>query len=109
MRGLLLDEMYPVAAAELLRDQHGRDAVHVSEVGLSATDDAVIAAAARAQGRALVTENVSDFATEPDLALVFILKKNLPTGGGQSAAIAALLDRWASAHPDPYLGHHWPT
>jgi hypothetical protein len=33
----------------------------------------------------------------------------LPAGGGQAAALAKILDRWAEDHPEPYLGHHWPT
>jgi hypothetical protein len=41
--------------------------------------------------------------------LVFILKRNLPAGGGQAAALARILDRRAEDHPDPYLGHHWPA
>jgi Domain of unknown function (DUF5615) len=104
----LIDEMFPAATAEILRDTHGQDAVHVREVGLSAADDAQVAATARADGRAIVTENVADFAAERNLALVFVLKKNLPAGGGQAAALAKLLDRWAHDFPDPYLGHHWP-
>jgi hypothetical protein len=104
----LIDEMFPVAAAELLRNSYGQDAVHVAEVGLRATDDAQVAAAARAEGRAVVTENVADFAAERDIVLVFVLKKNLPAGGGQAAALAKILDRWAQGSPDPYLGHHWP-
>jgi hypothetical protein len=39
--------------------------------------------------------------------LVFVLKKNLPAGGGQAAALARILDRWDRDRPDPYLGHHW--
>jgi len=105
----LIDEMFSAAAAELLRTRHGRDAVHVTEAGLRAADDTQVAAAARAQGRAVVTENVADFAAERDLVLVFVLKKNLPAGGGQAAALARILDRWARDHPDPYLGHHWPA
>jgi hypothetical protein len=105
----LIDEMFPAATATLLRDGYGHDALHVVEVGLRATDDAVLAATARADGRALVTENVTDFAGERDVALVFVLKKNLPAGGGQAAALAKVLDRWAQEHPDPYLGAHWPT
>jgi Domain of unknown function (DUF5615) len=105
----LIDEMFPLAAAELLRSRHDRDAVHVSEVGLRAADDTRVAEAARAEGRAMVTENVADFAAERDLVLVFVLKKNLPAGGAQSAALARILDRWDKDHPDPYLGHHWPT
>jgi hypothetical protein len=105
----LIDEMFPAAVAELMRSRYGRDAVHVTEVGLRAADDAQVAAAARAEGRAVVTENVADYAAERDLVLVFVLKKNLPVGGGQAAALARILDRWDKDHPDPYLGHHWPT
>lgn len=109
MTAFLIDEMFPTAAAELLRTSYGHDAVHVAEAGLRAADDTQVAAAARAEGRAVVTENVVDFAAERDLVLVFVLKKNLPSGGGQAAALAKILDRWQKDHPDPYLGHHWPT
>jgi hypothetical protein len=105
----LVDEMFPMAAAVLLRDTYGHDAVHVTEAGLRAADDAHVAAAARAEGRAVVTENVADFSAERDVVLVFVLKKNLPAGGGQTAALAKVLDRWAQDYPDPYLGPHWPA
>jgi hypothetical protein len=104
----MVDEMFPSAAAVLLREKYGHDAVHVSEAGLQSAEDAQVAAAARAEGRAVVTENVADFAAEREVVLVFVLKRNLPAGGGQAAALAAVLDRWAHAHPDPYLGPHWP-
>jgi hypothetical protein len=106
--GFLIDEMFPLTAAVLLRDNYRRDAVHVSEIGLLATEDTQIAAAARAQRRALITENVADFATERDVVLAFILEKNLPAGGAQAPALAKALDRWARANPDPYVGPHWP-
>ena len=109
MTAFLIDEMFPVVAAGLLRTRHGRDAVHVTEAGLRAADDTRVAAAARAEGRAVVTENVADFAAERDLVLVFVLKKHLPAVGGQAAALARILDRWDRDHPDPYLGHHWPA
>jgi hypothetical protein len=105
----VVDEMFPSATAVLLRDTHGHDAVHVTGVGLRAADDAQVAAVARAEARAVVTENVADFAAERDIALVFVLKKNLPAGGGQAAALAKVLDRWARDHPNPYLGPHWPS
>lgn len=108
MTAFLVDEMFPVATAELLRKKHGRDAVHVAEVGLRAADDAQVAARARAEGRAIVTENVADFAAERDLVLAFALNRKLPAGGGQAAALARILDRWAHDYPDPYLGPHWP-
>ena len=112
MTAFLIDEMFPIAAAEFLRTTYGHDAVHVAEVGLRAADDvqvaAVARAVARAEGRAVVTENVADFAAERNVVLVFVLKKNLSAGGGQAAALARVLDRWAKNSPDPYLGHHWP-
>ncbi len=109
MSAFLIDEMFPVAAAALLRGSYGHDAVHVAEAGLRAAEDAHMAAVARGEGRAVVTENVADFAAERDVVLVFVLKKNLPTGGGQAAALAKVLDLWAQDHPDPYLGPHWPS
>lgn len=108
MTAFLIDEMFPMATAVILRDTYGHDAVHVAEVGLRAAEDAQVAVVARGEGRAIVTENVADFAAERDVVLVFVLKKNLPAGGGQAAALAKVLDRWAQEHPDPYLGAHWP-
>ncbi|MQA61952.1 MAG: hypothetical protein GEU86_10725 [Actinophytocola sp.] len=108
MTAFLLDEMFPARAAVLLRDKHRHDAVHVGEIGLQATEDAQVAAVARAEGRALVTENVADFAAERDVVLVFALKRNLPAGSGQAPALAKVLDRWARANVRPYLGAQWP-
>lgn len=108
MTAFLIDEMFSAAVALLLRETYGHDAVHVAGIGLRAADDAQVAAAARAQDRAVVTENVADFAAERDVVLVSVLKKNLPAGGGQAAALAKSLDHWAQAHPEPYLGRHWP-
>lgn len=108
MTAFLIDEMVPPATAALLREKYGHDAVHVSEVGLQAAADAQVAAAGRAEGRPVVTGNVADFGAERDLVLVFVLKKNLPHGGGQAAALATALDRWAQVQPVPYQGAHWP-
>lgn len=108
MTGFLLDEMFPAAAAEVLREKYSRDAVHVFEVGLRAAEDTEVAAMARAEDRAVVTENVVDFAAERDVVLVFVLKKNLPSGGAQVQALATMLDAWAKSNPRPYLGAHWP-
>ena len=109
MTAFLLDEMFPAGTAVMLRETYGHDAVHVAEIGLRGAEDAQVAATARAEGRAVVTENVADFASERDIVLAFVLKKNLPAGGGQAAALAKILDRWAQDHPAPYLGHHWPA
>jgi hypothetical protein len=104
----LIDEMFPATAAGLLRDKYGQDALHVTEAGLHGAPDTQVSAAARAEGRAVVTENVADFAAERDVVLIFALKRNLPAGGGQAAALAAVLDRWHHEHSDPYVGPHWP-
>jgi hypothetical protein len=104
----LIDEMFPPVVAGLLRETYGHDAVHVVEIGLRAVEDAQIAAVARSEGWAVVTEHVADFAAERDLVLVFVLKRNLPASGAQPTALAKALDDWADANPDPYLGHHWP-
>ena len=55
MTAFLIDEMFPIATAVLLRDTYGHDAVHVAEVGLRATEDKHVAAVARGEGRAVVT------------------------------------------------------
>ena len=109
MSAFLIDEMFPAAAAGLLRDKYGHDAVHVTQTGLRGAPDAQVAATARAEGRAVVTENVADYAAERDVMFVFVLKRNLPAGGGQAAALAAVLDRWSHETPDPYIGAHWPA
>lgn len=101
--------MFPAEAAQKLRDDFGHDTVHVNEVGLAGVADAKVGNTARAEKRSVVTENVTDFAEEPDLVLLCILKRNLPSGGAQAQALAALLDRWAADNPRPYLGQHWPT
>ncbi len=105
----LLDEMFPRATASMLRDAFDHDAVHVGEVGLTGADDAAVATFARSEHRAVVTENVADHAPEPDLGLVCVRKRKLPSGGAQAQALADLLARWATEDPDPYVDQHWPT
>jgi predicted nuclease of predicted toxin-antitoxin system len=51
----LLDQMFPPGRCRAPPDDLGHDAVHVAEVGLSAADDADIAAVARHERRAVVT------------------------------------------------------
>lgn len=58
---LLLDEMYPSALAEALRAE-GIDALAVAEIGLAGRPDDDLLAAATADARVVLTENVGDFA-----------------------------------------------
>lgn len=103
----LIDEMFPPKTCTLLA-QRGHDAVHVRDRGVDARPDREVAAVAARENRALVTENVKDFATERDLAIVCVLKSRLPTKG-MAQRLADLLDTWATANPQPYLGLHWPS
>lgn len=102
----LLDEMFPPrTCAELVA--FGHDAVHVRDRGIDARPDVEVAAVARAEGRVLVTENVRDFAAEHGIVLLVALKSRLPPAG-MHVHLAGLVDRWADANPDPYVGVHWP-
>lgn len=109
MTRFLIDEMFPPTTSSLLRDVWGRDALHVVEIGLQATADSLVAAAARSENRAFVTENVVDFASERDIVLIFVLKRNLAPGRAQAHSLATLLHQWATDNPTPYVGQHWPT
>lgn len=109
MNGFLIDEMFPPSAAEILRDEYSRDALHVCEAGLRATADDLVAAVARAEGRAIVTENFADYAAERDVILLFVRKESLPPGDAMAKALAGLLDAWAQDNPEPYVGIHWPA
>ena len=102
----LIDEMFPSMTCTLLA-QRGHDAVHVRDRGVNARPDSEVAAVAIRENRALVTENVKDFAAQQDLAVVCVLKSRLPASG-MAEHLARLLDRWATADPEPYLGLHWP-
>lgn len=62
---------------------------------------------ARAEQRVLVSENAKDFAAEHGLVLLFVLKARLPASGIH-VHLADLIDGWARANPDPYVGPHWP-
>ncbi|HEX5494604.1 MAG TPA: DUF5615 family PIN-like protein [Mycobacteriales bacterium] len=60
---LLLDEMYPPALADVL-NQRGYDVLAVATMlDLVGVDDQTVLAAATADRRCLVTENVRDFAS----------------------------------------------
>jgi Domain of unknown function (DUF5615) len=58
---LLLDEMYPPALADLLREQ-GHDALAVAALPhLAGSPDEVVLETAAREARCLVTENIRDF------------------------------------------------
>jgi Domain of unknown function (DUF5615) len=83
---LLLDEMYPPALAAALRAV-GIDAATVVELGLAGGSDPEVLAAASLEGRAVLTENVADFAR--------ISGEHLAAGGGHSGVLVALSSRFS--------------
>ncbi|MGH9022608.1 MAG: DUF5615 family PIN-like protein [Acidimicrobiia bacterium] len=79
---LVLDEMYPPVAAELLR-QRGIDALAVKESAeLTGLGDRELPAFATVDQRVLVTENVADFVvlarTEEHVGIVFCHPRRFP-------------------------------
>jgi predicted nuclease of predicted toxin-antitoxin system len=81
---LLLDEMYPARLAEALRAANV-DAVTVGELALAGRSDLDVFAAAVADGYALLTENVADFAR--------IAADHLTAGHHHSGVLVALSSR----------------
>lgn len=102
----LIDEMFPPGLCQRL-EKHGHDAVHIRDRGVDARPDPEVATVAAREHRVLVTENVKDFNAERDIVIVCVLKSRLPQQG-MEGHLAAMLDRWALANPDPYVGLHWP-
>ena len=112
----LIDEMFPNAVAEALRDK-GHDAVTVFELDMHGAPDQDAFDLAVNQKRIVVTENFADFAAlveqrqtddEPGAPVVFVRKSSFPAGRALPAHLAEHLDRWAQDNPDPYTGLHWP-
>jgi predicted nuclease of predicted toxin-antitoxin system len=87
---LLLNEMYPrLIAAELRRRGHDANSVH-DRPGSGATDDAVFAHA-RAEGRAIVTENIRDYRP--------LARATHDAGEAHSGLILTTAKRWPRHDP----------
>lgn len=86
---LLLDEMYPAALAQAL-GAIGIDAAGVTQLRLTGTPDSEVFAVARATGRAVLTENVADFAR---------LAADIVTSGGHHAGLLIALSSRFSRRP----------
>lgn len=104
----------PATAVELQR--LGHDATSVHSIGLVNTPDADVFAFAIDHGLVIVTENRDDFVRlskaqlergRSSAAIIFVDKRDLPSGGGLPYHLARRLDRWASAHPEPSHVVYW--
>lgn len=116
----LLDQMYPAAIAEQLRDGgHDVQAV-VEDDDLIGLPDPPLFAVAQADERAVVTENVSDFmplhaeyasSGQPHHGLIFTSNNSFPRGAsGTVGALVSELDEFLSDPPplEPAGGWvHW--
>jgi hypothetical protein len=111
---LLLDEMYPAFIAEKLRERgHAVVSVHDSPGG--GTSDEDVFAFAQDEGRAVVTENVSDYrplaegalaAGEHHAGVVFTTDKRWPRS--EPGALITALDELLNSTPgDPMDVEFW--
>ncbi len=103
---LLLDEMYASFIAGELRAR-GHDVISVHEAPGRGTPDEAVFAFARAEGRAIVTENVSDFRPLAEAVLagdgshagvVFTTEKRWPRN--DPGALIAALEQLLASTPD---------
>jgi predicted nuclease of predicted toxin-antitoxin system len=114
---ILLDEMWPPHIAVQLR-RRGHDAVAIAErPELRGQPDAIIFAVAQAEGRAVVTENVSDFrllagyetrAGKPHSGVIFTSDRRLPRHDPRTAGrLVKLLDELLSSHGEGTNLEYW--
>lgn len=117
---LIVDEMYPPAIAEQLRDRgHNVEAV-TERSELRALADTDIFALAQQEQRAVATENIADFSVIADgcdqrgqahFGLVLVPPGGYPRGNpGTIGRIVIELDRLLDEHPEqtPTSLRHWP-
>ncbi len=101
----LIDPMLPPSVVERLGEL-GHHAVTPSTLGAHNLPDEVLVQLATSEGCVIVTENASDFASVTDCPVLFVLKAWWPTSS-LAGNLAAALDRWAAANPEPGPWSHW--
>lgn len=116
---LLIDEMYPPAIAEQLRDRtHDAEAV-TERPELRALPDTDLFALAQHEQRAVVTENIDDFSVIADgydqrgqvhFGLVLVPHSSYSRSGPRTIGrMVTELDRLLGEHPEmtPTSTRHW--
>jgi Domain of unknown function (DUF5615) len=116
---LLIDEMYPPAIAEQLRE-HGHDVQTVTErAELRALADTDIFALAQQEQRAVVSENIADFSViaggydqrgQAHFGLILVPPGGYPRGHpGTVGRMVTALDQLLDEHPEarPRSLRHW--
>ncbi len=104
---LALDNHYPTLIAEQLRDL-GYDAIAVIEIGWAAEDDEPLLTACALQHRALLTNNVADFAViarrwqlddRHHAGLIYTSDASLPRTRHNTGTFVAALAALMADHP----------
>jgi hypothetical protein len=101
----LIDSMLPPSVTERL-DALGHDCTTPSMLGAHNLPDDVPVQLASRDNRVIVTENARDFAAVTDCPVLLVRRRWSP-GGSLVPDLAAALDRWAAANPDPGPWPHW--
>jgi len=101
----LIDSMLPPAVVELLVTA-GHDATSPYLLGAHNLPDQILIQLAAADRRVIVTENASDFAAVTTCPVLFVRKSWWPVKS-LASKLAAALDGWAAANPDPAPFPHW--
>jgi hypothetical protein len=101
----LIDSTLPPHVADPLNER-GHDAVTPSLLGAHNLPDDVLIELATTQRRVIVTENASDFAYVTNCPVLLVRKSWWPSHVLVSC-LAAAIDRWARATPDPGPWAHW--
>lgn len=116
---LLIDEMYPPAIAEQLRDRKHEVEAVTERIELRVLTDTAIFALAQQEQRAVVTENIDDFSIIADgydqrgqahFGLVLLSSGSYPRGSPATIGrMITELDRLLEEHPEtaPRSLRHW--
>jgi hypothetical protein len=97
--------MLPPQAAHDLNER-GHDAATPASLGAHNLPDDALVDIAATEGRVIVTENASDFAWVTTCT-VLLVRKEWWERDALAARLAASLDRWAAANPEPGPWAHW--
>jgi len=101
----LIDSMLPPQVADLLNTAD-QDATTPARLGAHNLSDDVLVLLAAADERVIVTENASDFAPATACPVLLVRKLWWPNES-LARKLAAALQRWATANPEPGPWSHW--
>ena len=101
----LIDSMFPPEVTQYL-NAHSHDARSPVDLGAHNLPDDVLVEIAAVDRRVIVTENASDFAHVTECPVLLVRKEWWPPEA-LATGLAAALDRWAAANPEPGQWAHW--